>query len=348
MSTHPGTSSGEETALGEQFSLFDVGMNISELRSERELTVTYSRAANTVRGYAFSWVVFARWCETAGLQSLPASPDTVSLFVIWACKKRKPKAYKLTNVTHIVSAIQDRHRSERLPNPVNELVRETLAGIARTVEQEPGAKAALTPDCLRRVVGEIAGDSPIAVRDRGILLVGFATGWRSAELSALHLREVRFYPDHMLFRLRKSKTDQLGKGREVRIPRVPDSPLCPVAALEAWIKVRGNKPGSLFLPFRGLRRTPTEDGVIGPQVIRSVVKRHLRRAGIDPRNYGAHSLRSGMVTTAAENGADVISIQERTGHERLETIARYVRSAGGFRRDPLAGVFAKTKGDTAA
>jgi integrase len=107
--------------------------------------------------------------------------------------------------------------------------------------------------------------------------------------------------------------------------------------LAAWTAVRGRQHGPLFLPFRGANKYP-EDRRIKPSLVCKVVKRRLRKAGVNPDRYGAHSLRAGMVTAATENGADLISISERTGHEGLDTLAEYVRSHGGFGRDPLAGV----------
>jgi site-specific recombinase XerD len=316
--------------------LFETGMDLEELRSVREEIMSHSQAYNTVKGYRSSWRMFVQWCESAGRQSLPASEDTVSLFAAWATKKRKPEPYALTHVKHICSAIQDRHRGAALPNPITDLVRETLAGIARSTDQDSEAKDALTPAQLKAAVAAL-GDGPVGIRDRAILLVGFTSGWRSCELAGLNLQDVRFGEACMTFHLRRSKTDQLGKGRKVKIPRLPQNSLCPVAALEAWILVRGRLAGPLFQPFRGSRQTP-EDRAICSELVCDVVQRTLRKAGIDPDRYGAHSLRSGMVTAATENGADLIAIIERTGQKRLETVARYVRSPGGFNRDPLAGV----------
>jgi site-specific recombinase XerD len=334
MSTLPSTIRVDEKA---QFTLFDLGPDLSELDEALEEIMVFSQAANTVRAYSFSWKAFAAWCRENAQEALPASPETLSRFVVWACVKRKPRRYKLTRVRHIVAAIKSRHRAEGLPDPVDDRVRGALAAIARKIDQDPGGKDALTPDHLRRAVAGLP-DNGVGVRDRAILLVGFTTGWRGSELVGLHFHELRFFSDHALFRLRRSKTDQEGKGREVRIPRIPESPLCPVAALEAWIKIRGTRPGALFWPFSGGRHMTLREGQLRAKVVCAVVQKALKRAGIKQGNWGGHSLRSGMITAAAENGADVIAIQERTGHKRLETIAKYVRSAGGFRRDPLAGV----------
>jgi len=340
MSTLPGTIRVHQKALAgiepEQFTLFDLGLNLAEVRQTREEIMQFSQAANTVKGYRFSWKNFEQWCRETNRQALPASPDTVSLFVIWAGVQRKPKPFKLAHVRHICAAIKDRHRSAELTCPINNLVRDSLAAVGRKVEQEPGGKDALTPEQLRRAVAGLP-DNRVGIRDRAILLVGFTTGWRESELTGLRLKEIHIFRDHVLFRLRKSKTDQEGKGREVRIPRVPDSPLCPVAALEAWLKIRGTNPGALFLPFHGGRHMTLREGQLNPKAVCVVVQKALQRAGVRG-NWGAHSLRAGMITAAAENGADVITIQERTGHARLETIAKYVRAAGGFKRDPLAGV----------
>lgn len=336
MSTCPSTTiCVADVPVSEQLTLFDLGIDLSEVRSARDEVMRHSQAANTVRSYAVAWKTFAKWCEEAGRHAEPASADTVSLFVTWAAKKRKPKPYKLTNLRHICCAIADHHRVLRCPNPVTDLVREALAGIARSTEQESGAKNAITPSQLRSVIGLLDGSS-LACRDRAILLVGFATGWRSAELAGLNLRDVAIFQSYMRLYLRRSKTDQLGLGREVRIPR-GETGLCPVVALESWLATRGKQNGPLFLPFRGANPNP-EDRRIQPDLICHMIKRRLKKAGINPDRYGAHSLRAGMVTAATENGADLISISERTGHKGLDTLAGYVRSHGGFGRDPLAGV----------
>lgn len=335
MSMFIGTTFDQQIAVGEQLPLFDTVIDLSELRSAREDLMRHTQAKNTKRSYAVSWGIFERWCNDTGRQALPASPDSVSLFVSWGIEKRKP-CYRLNNLKHICAAIRNKHRALDLDHPITALVRGTLAGAARKYDQESSAKEPLTPDQLRAAVA-LLGDSPIDRRNRALLLVGFTTGWRSAELAGLYLREVRFFPAFMRFELRRSKTDQEGKGREVKIPRVLRSPLCPVAALEAWIKARGIHAGPLFLPFRGSCQVP-EHHAIHPDLICHVVKRCLTAIGVAPAAYGSHSLRAGMVTAATENGADTICIRERTGHKRLDTLADYVRSHGGFGRDPLAGV----------
>jgi site-specific recombinase XerD len=284
----------ENAAIGEQLRLFDPGINLAEIRVAREQVLSYSQAHNTVRGYRSSWRTFAHWCEEAGRQAAPASEDTVSLFVTWAAtcaaKKRKPGPYKLRHVRHICAAIADRHRMLHLPSPVTDIVRATLAGIARSTDQISGAKEAVSPQQLRSAI-QVQKQSALEIRDQAILLVGFAAGWRSAELAGLYFREVSIFEAHMRLWLRRSKTDQLGQGREVRIPRVAESPLCPVAALEAWIAVRGREHGPLFLPFRGRNPHP-ENRPCQPDLICHVVKRALKKAGIDPARYGAHSLPS--------------------------------------------------------
>lgn len=335
MSTHSSTTFVADIAIGGQFLLFDAGMDLADIRDAREEIMRHAQAKNTVRTYGVSWRVFARWCAASGRQSLPATPDTVSLFIAWAVDKREPR-YKLNNVKHICAAVRHQHRQLDLPDPNDSHVRATLAGAARAYDQEPGGKEAITPEQLRQAVAML-GTSARDVRDGAILLLGFASGWRSAELAGLYLREVSFSPRYMRILLRRSKTDQEGKGREVKIPRVPGSCLCPVAALESWVKVRGPQPGPLFLPFRGPSGLP-EHHAIYPDLICHVVKRCLRQIGVDASSYGSHSLRSGMVTAASENGADPITIMQRTGHKRIETLVGYVRTAGGFLRDPLAGV----------
>lgn len=296
----------------------------------------YAKAPNTVRAYAHSWKVFSRWCNLAQLTALPAEPETVSLFITWAMKYRKPAPYSVRNIQHIVAAVKDRHRSEELPIPNNEIVRKTLSGAARSVKRVRRGKDALSDEQLSMMC-DLLGQTAREIRDKAILTVGFATSWRRSELASLTTEDVEFLPEGMLVRLGRSKTDQEGKGREARIPYAKIQPeLCAVTALREWLDVRGRWSGPLFTPFTG-RGTPKRKHC-DPKLIAITVKRSLRVANIDPARYAAHSLRSGMVTEASASGADPFAIAQRTGHRDMDTLFSYVQEKRGFGNDPLGRV----------
>jgi integrase len=140
----------------------------------------------------------------------------------------------------------------------------------------------------------------------------------------------------LVLRLRKSKTDQLGKGRVTGIHYGKREETCPVRALEAWLKVRGEWRGPLFTRINKSGEV-LHAGLAGESIL-DVVKRCLSLIGVDPSAYGAHSLRAGMITAAAESGADAAAIMGRTGHKSLQTVIGYIRPAQAFHSNPLANV----------
>jgi integrase len=334
-------SSKDSDEFPEQLTLFETGLDLTEVRADREQIMEYRRARATVSTYANRWMAFERWCTDTGRQALPCSSDTVSLYATWGAKHRKPKPYALSSLELTVAAIRDKHIAAKLPVPIDQKVRETMSGLARTVPQESRRLDAVTPTMLRKVIKYLASEGDAqSIRDRAILLLGFTSGWRTEELAELRMSDISISDEAITLHLRRSKTDQEGKGREVRIPRIKGSELCPVAAIELWISdVRGNKPGPLLQPFRGISsQLKPGNKRLDRQQIRYIVKRVMSRAGIKTGRFGAHSLRAGMITAAAENGANVLDISQRTGHRALDTLAKYVRSVGGFKRDPLKGV----------
>jgi len=168
-----------------------------------------------------------------------------------------------------------------------------------------------------------------AVRDRALLTLGFAAALRRSELVGLDVVDVRFVPKGLLVRIRRGKTDQEGHGRDVGVFRGRRATTCPVRALRAWLFVRGREAGPLFPGRRpGSRLTGA--------CVNQVVKRGCVLAGLDPRGYGAHSLRAGFVTAAAEAGMPETLIMQRTGHRSVQTVAKYVRPASAFSVDVLA------------
>src|SRR4051812_29203076 len=197
-----------------QSRLFDSGIDVTRLKDAREKLMQAQRAPNTERAYAHSWQQFEKWCREAGRQALPATPETVSLFVAWCLEQD----YRLHTIRLRLTAMAALHRGAGYDSPVTAEVRKLLNAAARLKSEEPGGKAALTPAQLRRMCDRLQPDVPRDVRDRAILLLGFASGWRRSELAALRLADVRIEPQKgLVLRLRRSKTDQEGRGRTVGI-----------------------------------------------------------------------------------------------------------------------------------
>jgi integrase len=316
-----------------QSCLFDSGIDVTRLKDAREKLMQARKAPNTERAYAHSWQQFERWCKEAGRPAMPATSETVSLFVAWCLEQ----SYRLYTIRLRLTAIAAMHKQARHASPVSPEVRQLVQAAARLKAEEPGGKTALTPQQLRRICDRLDPAVPRDVRDRAILLLGFASGWRRSELAALRLADIRFEPKKgLVLKLRRSKTDQEGRGRTVGIHFGKRKETCPVRSLEAWLQVRGEWRGPLFT-----RLTKSGDvmhvGLAGESFL-DIVKRCLELIGVDPTDYGAHSLRSGMITASAEAGADAAAIMSRTGHRSLQTLIGYIRPAQAFHSNPLANV----------
>ena len=208
-------------------------------------------------------------------------------------------------------------------------IREVMKGIRRTKGTAVTKKAAAEVDVLRDAVVKLRDiPGPRALRDRALLLVGFAAALRRSELVALDLADVAFVPEGMVLTLRRRKTDQAGKGTEVAIPLGRSERTCPVLTLKAWIAAAGISAGALFLSVNrhgwvSQRRPSAED-------VPRAVKAAVAAADYDPAIYSGHSLRSGFATSAAKAGVAERHIQDQTGHRSLPVLRGYIRRGNLF------------------
>jgi integrase len=224
------------------------------------------------------------------------------------------------------------HRTAGYSNPVDsEEVALTLRGIRRTHGRpQRQARPLEWTDVLRMLP---APGSVKPARDRALILVGFAGGFRRSELVALDTDDLEFVDEGLVITLRRSKTDQAGEGRRIAIPYGPDS-ACPVRALRGWIENAGITSGPVF---RSVPRSgKVEPRRLSPQAVALILKRYVKRIGLDPELVSGHSLRAGFVTSAAKSGASAWKIRQQTGHKSDAMVARYIRDADLF-TDNAAG-----------
>lgn len=287
------------------------------------------RSPNTLTAYASDWKHFGVWCAGAGRQALPATPDTIALYVA-----EMLDTFKVSSVERHVAAIRFKHVEAQHKSPtVDEQVTGIMAGARRERGTKPNRKAAITPPQLRQMCAKLP-KTDVGTRNRAVLLLGFASGMRRTELSDLNIGDIDILPKGARVRIGRSKTDQEGKGREIGVFRGSRVRSCPVLAVEAWLKVRNKKPGPLFVSLSA--NAPGEQDRLSDTSIWRIVKDAVESIGLDPGLYGAHSLRAGCVTAAIENGTPESIVMLLTGHKSIQTVARYVRPATLWHRDPLA------------
>jgi site-specific recombinase XerD len=331
----------------EQYCLFSVRVDDeAELEeNSKALMEAFKSAPNTAKAYGYCWKIFTSWCRDRQYERLPACPKIVRHFLYWMSQEeeREPRVYKRQTIELSLSAIRHYHRGAGYPMPVDDDVRELMRTIRRKAaladeRPENAGKRNLRVEQLSKLCASM-GKEPIDIRDRAIVLVGFASALRRSDLALITIDRLHFEPAVVKVWVPRSKTDQLGKGRYVFLYRSADPALCPIRALEEWRKLRteycGNFRGPLFTRFAWNQRTIRTEPLSGRSIC-LVLQRRLERCGIDPRDYGAHSLRSGYITAANEHGASIRSIMDQSGHASLEVFMRYIKSKPGA--NPLAGV----------
>ena len=292
--------------------------------------VQASRADNTRRGYLADFRHFSGWCQQHGLESLPAAPETVASYLT-ACADSG--TLKAGSIQRRVSAISNYHQAAGLESPTATAVcRLTLAGIRHKLgTRQEGKAAVLTSDLAAMCSHMPAGLK--GLRDRALLLVGFAGAFRRSELCGIDVEHLTFTADGVRILVPRSKTDQAGTGREVGIVRGTTA-LCPVAALEAWLQASGITTGPVFRSVS--RHSQIQTDRLGDRSVALVVKEYAAAAGLDAAKCAGHSLRVGLVTQAVVNSVDLPAIQRQTGHRSLDMLLKYSRSANLFRDNASA------------
>nr|WP_253374294.1 MULTISPECIES: site-specific integrase [Methylorubrum] len=296
-----------------------------------------SKADATVKAYKSDAAVFQAWCARYGFRSLPASAEAVAAFLVAEAEAGRSAA----TIGRRRAAIRYAHKLAGLPDPTDdEGVRTAAQGIRRRVGVAPKRKAAATAEIVAAMLMRIP-DTLTGKRDRALLALGFAGAFRRSELVALDVADLTEHADGLRVRVRRSKTDQEGQGVEKAIPH--GRFIRPVALVREWLDAAGISEGPVFRPVSRSGRVRAVANLATPprlttQAVADVIKRHLEAAGLDPTLFGAHSLRAGFITTAAERGADLARIMDVSGHRDPRTVVGYIRRANAF-KDHAGGGF---------
>jgi site-specific recombinase XerD len=165
------------------------------------------------------------------------------------------------------------------------------------------------------------------LRDRALLLFGFASAMRRSELVALTVEDLEQTERGLLVTLRRSKTDQEGQGHQRAIPFGRSPETCPIGALNAWLEGAHIDKGRLF---RSVSRHDQVGESMSTRAVADVVKSYAVLAGLNPDEYSGHSLRAGFVTSAAEKGRSTERIMDHTGHQSAAMVRVYTRRVDAF------------------
>ena len=295
------------------------GWEVTDLTADEavEHFIRESLSENTRKAYRSDLAHFADWGG-----ELPASAVLVARYLADHADMLAP-----SSLARRVATLSKVHEANAWPNPCrSEIVRATMRGIKRvngTVQDQ--ARPLLREDLF--ILLNALGDDPRAKRDRALLLIGWAGGFRSSELVGLDLPDIEEVREGLALHLRRSKTDQTGQGRKIGIP-LGRTRHCPVAALSAWLGVLASDHGPIFRPVD--RHGNVQPDRLRSDAVSTILRNRLANGGIDPEGYSGHSLRAGLATSAIKAGVPTYKVRAQTGHASDLMLSRYVRDAGLF------------------
>ena len=296
----------------------DLITDLKSLEIETLKNLKNSKAQNTLRAYQSDFKDFASFCLKNSFTSMPTQPKIIALYLTHLSKISKFSTLKrrIASIS-VIHKIKGHYLDTKHP-----IIMENLHGIKRTLGSRQKAKKPILISDLKLII-KVINEEKKNIRDKAIILVGFAGGFRRSELVNIYKEDVEFVPEGMKILIKRSKTDQSGEGIIKAIPYFDNKEFCPVIALKNYIKhnFSNSNEGRIFK--------------ISDKSVALIIKKYAERAGLDPKWYAGHSLRSGFATTAAEFGAEERNIMAMTGHKTTQMVRRYIQEANLFKNNAL-------------
>ena len=290
--------------------------DIKNLEIETVKNLKNSKANNTLRAYQSDFRDFSFFCSKNGFSSLPTQPKIIALYITHLSKSSKFSTLKrrIASIS-VIHKLKGHYLDTKHP-----IIMENLHGIKRTLGSRQKAKKPILINDLKLIIKVIDEKK---LRDKALILIGFAGGFRRSELVNIIYDDIEFVNEGVKILIRKSKTDQTGEGIIKAIPYFENKEFCPVVALKDFIKEK-----SISI---------NEEKIfdLSDKSVALIIKRYAEKAGLDPSKYAGHSLRSGFATTAAEFGAEERNIMAMTGHKTTQMVRRYIQEANLFKNNAL-------------
>ena len=276
-----------------------------------------SLAGNTRIAYQSDLAHFERW---GGY--FPATAEIVAEYLV-----EHVDVLSTATLVRRIAAISLAHRSRGWNNPTSTaLVQSVLRGIRRNKATAQRQARPLLKENLLDVL-DITGERLGDLRDRALLLIGFAGAFRRSELVGLNWADIEEVREGIVITLRRSKADQTGAGRKIGIPYARGR-WCAVRALSRWKAAAGLDDGALFRPIN--RHQQIRAARLSGEAVCLIVKARVKAAGLQPMSYSGHSLRAGLCTSAAKAGLPMWKILRQSGHASEAMLSRYIRDAELF------------------
>ena len=294
--------------------------DIKSLELETLKNLRNSKSPNTLRAYESDYKDFSTFCLKNNFSPLPADPKILSLYLT-----NLSKSSKFSTLKRRIASISIIHKLKgHYIDTKHPIIMENLLGIKRLKGSNQKAKKPILINDLKKIINlinELNIKENRKLRDKALILIGFAGGFRRSELVALEHEDIEFVREGVKIFVKRSTTDQSGEGMTKAIPSFDNALYCPVLNLQNWIYELKTSKGKIFS--------------ISDKSVALIIKKYANLAGLDGDKYAGHSLRSGFATSTAESGAEERNIMAMTGHKTTQMVRRYIQEANLFKNNAL-------------
>ena len=294
-------------------------------------------AGESRRAYSFGWQKFQTWIQEHNY-SLKQDANHVA-FLVGAFLSDMAKSgalkYKSLVAYHaaIKSHVRDLYRME-LDHPE---IRNAMKGIRNDLKQAPVKKDAVKAEHISIMVTDLRNSTRlIDLRDRALLLLGFSGAFRRSELVGIDVEHITYDGEGISINIPYSKTDQIGAGQHIEIPRRPNAINCPITALNDWLTVSGITNGAIFRPIN--RHGAISNERLTGKSVANIVKKRAEGLFEDTANIAGHSLRRGFVMSSLEADVSVVSIMNQTRHASVNTLKEYSSEKKNYKTNALNAI----------
>lgn len=289
------------------------------------------RSESTRIAYQRDWNHFCEWCSARQLEALPATPNMIAEYLT-----DMAELYKPITLGRRLASISVAHQMRDHSSPTtNMLVRNTLSGIRRRHGVATTRKTPIRASNLRQAM-EILPNDLTSLRNKALLMLGYMGALRRSELVAINVDDIEFVEQGMRLTLRRSKTDQEGRGITMGIGYGEHARTCPVKALQSWLDAAKITDGPVFRAISRHGRIRSTR-LVG-RTVATIIKSTASKLDINPDTVSGHSLRSGFITDQYAAGTAEAIIMERSRHKSHSVMSIYRREADMFAFNYTAAV----------
>lgn len=305
-------------------------------------------AGNTLRAYESDFRDFSKYLDSIGKHP----EDVTGTTIINYLDSLKEKGRKYSTIQRRLVAIravykeygqmmeqeaQARGNKEFVyHNPAStDRVKGWMKALRKTIGIAQKQKRPATKRIMNAFLSEMEGDRLIDIRNRALLVIGYAGAFRRSELAALNVEDIERDNEGIYIIVRKGKTDQEGQGLKKFIYYGERASQCPVRLLDAWLRAAGITEGAVF---RQVNKGGRVGNRMSDKAIYNVVKEAAEKAGFDKSEFGGHSLRAGIITQLADDGVEERDIMRHSGHKSIAIMRRYIREVDIKKKSPTRGI----------